>query len=267
MINRNFPRKSEVTKRLLAVVATMTLLSCHASAAALKTIEWFDELQCSSSIKFDPRKYDEERLRNTIAVIFAGGLTGDPFPNLFPVIPIHPEDPASLRLDQYQQLCEATIRRASDLPVIDLPGIELYRKLKLEGLDDQCKFGAVEIRAAAGEPSALRSYTPSADDCADFIDALEGKVDPMTFWHQLVYSSCRGNASPSACRAYSFSHEGDADVMDRARWEILQYGWTHCSTAYLKSNIDQKRSDEMRAALEREFRRRFKIKAPPCSHE
>jgi hypothetical protein len=261
MIGRHFPRKIEVSKRLLAVLATMTLLSCHASAAALKTIEWFNELQCSSSIKFDPKKYDEERLRNTIAVIFTTGFAG----NLFPNTPLHPTSPVNVRLEQYQQLCEATIRRASELAVIDLPGIEAYRKLKLEELDDECKFGAVEIRAAGGEPSALRGFAPSAEKCSKFIDALEAKVGIMAFWREFVNSDCQNNASPSACRAYSFSHEGDADVADRARWEVLQYGWTHCSTTYLKSNVDQKRSDEMKATLEREFRRRFKIKAEPCT--
>ena len=265
MINRNSPRKSEVTKWLLALPTAIALLSCHASVAAQKTIEWFNVLQCRNIIKFDPKKYDEQRLRNTIAVIFTGGSLGDPFQYPFPAIPIHPTPPERSWLDQYQQLCEATVQRASDLPVIDLPGIESYRKLKLEGLDDQCKFGAVEIRAAAGEPSALRSYTSSAAKCSRFIDPLEGKVDLMTFWREFVNSDSQNNASPSACRNRHFSHEGEADAMNWARNDVLMYGWNNCSTTYLKSSVDQKRSDEMKATLEREFRRRFKIKAEPCS--
>jgi hypothetical protein len=262
--DESFDSKIKVSKWLSTLTATVTLLSCHALAAALKTIEWFDELQCSHSIRFDRKKYDEQRLRNTIDVMFINGFAGFGG-NLFPSTPVHPASPVNVRLERYQQLCEATIRRASDLAVIDLPSIEAYRQLKLEEMEDTCRFGVAEIRAAAGEASALRGYTPSADNCADFIEALEGKVDLMTFWHELVYSTCRGNASPSKCRAASFSHEGDADAIDWAKSEILRYGWTTCSVPYIKMNVESKRSQEMRAALGREFGRRFKIKAPPCS--
>jgi hypothetical protein len=253
-------------KWLLAVaLAASTLLSCYASYAAQKTIEWLDEIQCSNSIKFDPKKYDEQRLRNTIAVIYTSRSTGDPFPYISPEIPIHPTSPASLRLDQFQQLCDRTIRQASDLVVIDLPGIEVYRKLKLEELDDECKFGAIKIRAASGDPAALRSYAPSVATCSGFIDALEGKADIMTFWRELVNSRCQYNAAPSACRADFFSHEGKDDAMDWVRSDVLDYGWTRCSTPYSKISANRKRSEEMNVALAREFVRRFKIKRPPCS--
>jgi hypothetical protein len=257
-MKRNSSRRNGVSKWLLKLTATVVLLSCHASAAALKTIEWSDALLCSYSTRFDPKKYDEQRLRNTIDFMYTNKFAGV---DLLPATPLYPTSPVNVLLEQYQQLCEATIRRTSDVALIDLPGIESFRKSWLEVMEDQCKFGVIKLRAAAGDASALRNYTPSADDCADFIEALEGKVDLMTFWHQFVYSTCRGNASPGKCRASSFSHEGDADVEDRARWEILDYGWNNCSTRYLKLNVDGRRKAEMRAALEREFRRRFKIKA------
>jgi hypothetical protein len=258
------PRKSEAIKWLLAAaLATSTLLSCRASHAAQKTIEWFDDLQCSWSIKFDPKKYDEQSLRNTIAVIFNSRFTGAPFPENSPDIPIHPNTPASLRLEQFQQRCERTIRQASDFAVIDLPGIESYRKLKLEEMDDQCKFGAIKIRAASGDAAALRSYAPSAAKCSRFIDALEGKADIMTVWREMVDSFCQSNGSPAACRAH-FSHEGEADAMDWVRSDVLQFGWNNCSTPYLKV-ANRKRADEIKSALVREFNLRFKIKTPACS--
>jgi hypothetical protein len=256
-------RRTAATKWLPAILTMTMLLSCHASASALKTIEWFNGYgQCRDSIKFDPKKYDEQRLRNTVDVMFTNGFGGG---DLFPIIPLRPTTPVNVRLEQYQQLCEATIRRASELSVIDLPHMEAFRKLKIEVLEDRCRFGASSIRAAGGEPSALRGYAPSADNCLDFIEALEGKVDIMTFWRQFVYSNCRGNAWPDKCGAASFSHEGDADVIDRARWEIFHYGWNNCSTAYLKGNVDTMQMQETGSAREREFRRRFKIKSEPCS--
>jgi hypothetical protein len=261
----NSSRRSAAIKWLLATLATATLLSCHVSYAAQKTIEWLDEIQCSNSIKFDPKKYDEKKLRNTIAAIFANRFTGDPFPYISPEIQIHPTSPASLRLEQFKQLCDRTIRQAADLAVIDLPGIEAYRKLKLEELDDECKFGTIKIRAASGDPAALRSYAPSAATCSGFIDALEGKADIMTFWRELVDSHCQYNAAPSACRADFFSHEGKDDAMDWVRSDVLEYGWIRCSTPYSKISVDRKRAEETQTTLASEFRLRFKIKRPVCS--
>jgi hypothetical protein len=82
--NHNSSRRSAAIRRLLtAALATSTLLCCQVSYAAQKTIEWFDDLQCSYSVKFDPKKYDEQSLRNTIAVIFNSRFTGAPFPDIF----------------------------------------------------------------------------------------------------------------------------------------------------------------------------------------
>jgi hypothetical protein len=263
--NHNSSRRSAAIRRLLtAALATSTLLCCQVSYAAQKTIEWFDDLQCSYSVKFDPKKYDEQSLRNTIAVIFNSRFTGAPFPDIFPDIPIHPTSPASLRLEQYQQLCERTIRQASDFAVIDLPGIEAYRKLKVEELDDGCKFGAIKIRAASGDAAALRSYAPSAAKCSRFIDGLEGKVDIMTVWREVADSLCQRFASPDTCKADFLADEGKADAMDRIRYSVLQFGWNNCSTPYLKA-ADRKRADEIMSALVREFNLRFKIRRPACS--
>jgi hypothetical protein len=260
-------RRNQVVSSIVAITSALgilMLLTYEVSYAAQQTIEWFDDLQCSSSIKFDPKKYDEQRLRNTIAVIFTSRSTGNAFPDISPDIPVHPTSAAGEHIEQYRQLCEATIRRGADLAVIDLPGIEAYRKLKLEELDDGCKFSAIKIRAAAGEPSALRSFAPSAAKCSPFIDALEGKVDIVTFWREMVNSNCQNNSSPSTCRAYHFSHQGEADGMDWVRHDILTYGWNNCSTPYLKV-ADRKRSEEMQTALAREFGLRFKIKKCVCS--
>jgi hypothetical protein len=235
------------------------LLSCHASEAAQKTIEWSDDM-CSYEAKFDPAKYDEKILRNTAEVLFIGTL----FQSVSPNIPRYPASPANLRIERFGQLCESIGRQISDLALIDLPGIEAYRKLKLEELDDGCRFGVIHIRAAAGDPAALRSYTPSAAKCSRFIDALEGKVDIMTVWREMADSHCQRYASPDACRTEFLADEGKADAMDRIRYAVLEFGWNNCSAAYLKG-ADQKQSEKMRLALIREFNLRFKMKRPACS--
>jgi hypothetical protein len=258
--NRKSRPNSKSAKWFLAgALATSMLLSCHASHAAQKTIEWSDDM-CTYKAKFDPKKYDEQILRNTAEVLFIGTQFEDVSPN----IPRHPASPADLRIERFRQLCESTRRQISDLALIDLPGIEAYRKLKLEELEDGCRFGIIHIRAAAGDAAALRSYAPSAAKCSRFIDALEDKVDIKTVWREMVNSRCQSFASPGMCRAEHFSDEGKPDATDRIRYSVLEFGWNNCSTAYLKG-ADRKQSEKMRSALIREFNLRFKMERPACS--
>jgi hypothetical protein len=262
-VNHSSPRKNEAFKWLaVAALAAATLLSCPASYAAQKTIEWLDDIQCSSKIRFDTRKYDEQRLRSTVAVIFGNRFNGEPFPHVLPDISLHPTGPLDQQIELLRQRCEEVINRATDLSVIDLPGIEAYRKLKLEELEDSCRFNQVLLRAQYGDVAALRSYTPSVAKCSSFIDALEGKTDLMEAWRGLRLPSCHtpdeAKANPAACPDL----EGVKD-MDNFRYDVLMYGWNNCSVHH--NNIDTKRLEEMRTALEREFALRFKIRRALCS--
>jgi len=51
---------------------------------------------------------------------------------------------------------------------------------------------------------------------------------------------------------------------DAIKLDVLMWGWNTCSTPYLKANNFRLR-DSMLAALEKDFRRRFKVKALPCA--
>jgi hypothetical protein len=207
-------QKRAATEWLLAAaLAASLLLCCHASFAAQKSIEWFDDFDCSHRIRFDPKQYDEQKLINTIDVIF----TGSPFRYVGPNIPFDSAAPADFSLGQFRKICESTTGRVTDLAVLDLPGIEAYRKLKLEEIDDECAFDAVKIRAASGDYAALRSYTPSVAKCSPFIDGLEGQADLMTLWRDMVILRCQQNGSPSTCRDSFFSHEKQPDALDRIK--------------------------------------------------
>jgi len=155
-------------------------------------------------------------------------------------------------------------REGGHLPVIELPGIEDYRKLELEDLEESCRFNTLESRAASGDPEALREYTPSAAQCSPFSDALEGKTDIRAAWRDMVNSQCRSNAEPDTCRADFFSAENRPNPVERIKLDILTFGWVHCSVPYLKTS-DLRKSESMRTALKMSFRHRLKIKAYPCS--
>jgi hypothetical protein len=61
--------------RLMANTPTaLVLLVSEASYAAQRTIEWFSEESCRYKIRFDPKKNDVTRIKNTADFIFSGYL-------------------------------------------------------------------------------------------------------------------------------------------------------------------------------------------------
>lgn len=167
--------------------------------------------------------------------------------------------------NEFEQTCKLAKDRAASLPVIALPGIEQFRRLKIEELEDGCWFDTVLNRAEAGETAALREYTPSATACSAYIDALEGKADLRAVWREMTDTKCRAFADPERCRIDARKGHSDPDADKQRRSDVLSFGWNSCSTSYLKKNQWAKKSESMRKALDASFRRRFKIKAFPCA--
>jgi hypothetical protein len=253
------PRKSETMKRVVAALATLALLGCQQSYAAQNTIEWFDAMQCSSTIKFDPKKYDETRLRNTIDVVFTGKIFDFPISDGYVQL-------GAPGVDAYRNVCARKVDQLSSLPLIDLPGIEEHRRLKIDQLEDWCDFETAYIRGRLGDVAALRQYTPSAPYCSRFLDGLDGKADLKEVWREVVNSLCETFHQKEACRAERFAAENAPDAADRIRRDVLNYGWNNCSTRYIKTgNFISERVEALETKLEAAFRARFKIKRPPCS--
>jgi hypothetical protein len=241
--------------------ALLALLISSASYGAQKTIRWENGAQCEFETRFDPAKVDEERLRNTIEVIFGDGFYKRP---TLETALIGPGGSLVSNTEEYRQACEREKERVEDLAVLDIPGIEDYRKLSLEEFEETCRFHVIEGRAASGDPAALRDFTPSAAKCSPFIDALEGKTDIRAVWRDMVEAQCRENGSPEKCKAALFSAESRPNAKDAIRLQVLTYGWINCSTSYLKTS-DESRDVAILAALQKSFRRRFKVKALPCA--
>lgn len=249
-------------KRLdcICLAALALLISNANSFGAEATLEWENAAFCQFATKFDPAKYHEEELKNTINAIFNDDF--DQRPSLHMGL-IGPGDRLASKTVEYQQECEQAKDKLANLPVIELPGMEDYRKLKLEELEDWCRVDTLQSRAASGDPSALREYTPSAAQCSSFIDALEGKTDIRAVWREVVNANCRTNADPQACKSRLVAGENRSDNDDSIKLDVLTYGWMHCSVPYLKVNNPQN-ADSMRAALQVRFRRLFRTKAYPC---
>lgn len=230
---------------------------------AQKSIKWVDGAFCEFETRFDPTKVDEESLRNTINVIFGDDKF---YSYISPFTP--PDAPGGVRRmtpAELERTCRLAKDRAASLPVIALAGIEEFRSLKIEELEDGCRFDTVLNRAKAGETAALREYTPSAAKCSIFIDALEGKTDIRAVWRDTIASHCRLYASPEECKMSALQEGSRPDADEQIRAYVLGFGWNTCSTSYLKKNEWAKKSESMRKALEANFRGRFKVKTFPCA--
>ena len=138
--------------------AVLALLISSAAYGAQKAMRWENGAQCEFETKFDPAKIDEDKLRNTVEVLFGDGF--DKQPTLVAAL-IGPGGSLTSNTDEYQQACERERMRIENLAVLDLPGIETYRKRSLEEFEETCRFNVLEGRAASGDPAALREFTPS----------------------------------------------------------------------------------------------------------
>lgn len=241
----------------------LAMFWCGPSYGAQKTIRWENGAFCEFETRFDPAKVDEERLRNTINVIFGDDKF---YRYVSPRITSDgPNGRPRTNTTEFERTCKVTKEKAASLPVLELPGIEEFRRLKIEELEDHCWFDTLESRAASGEPAALREYTPSAAKCSHFIDALEGKTDLRAVWRDTIESQCRMNARPEECRIDAQRGQSDPDADELKRSYVLGFGWNNCSTRYLKMNEWADKAESMRKAIETNFRRRFKVKAFPCA--
>jgi hypothetical protein len=243
-------------------VAVLAVFLSGPSDAAQKTMRWENGALCEFETRFDPEKYDEKSLRNTVEVIYGDALHR----SKSPIIGLDGLD-GRLRSNtaEFEQQCALEMEQAANLPLIALPGIEEYRGLRLEEMEEGCRFNTIESRAASGDPAALREFAPSVAKCSPFIDALEGKTDIRAVWREAIRSQwCQTNSRPEECRANHLKAEGSPNEDDRIKSDVLTYGWGNCSVPFLKTS-DVQKGESMRKALEKSFRQRFKVKAFPCA--
>jgi hypothetical protein len=244
-----------------AIIAVLAMaISTGNSFGAQATLEWEDGAFCQFSTRFDPAKYREETLRNTIDVIY-----GDNFFD-YPSLAIGMDENGRIKANiaEFQQVCERKKEFLTTLPLLALPGVEAARKSALEEVDEKCKFDTLNGRAALGDPAALREFTPAVAKCSIYIDALEGKRDLRTAWRDVIASTCRRNASPDACEADFLAAETRSNADARIRRDVLDFGWKNCADSYLRDPYRRERAS-LTTALEKQFRRLFKVKAYPCA--
>jgi hypothetical protein len=189
------------------------LLICPTSFAADKTLSWTSASTkgfCRNTLRFNPSKYSEGSLWDTIHLLFGP-------PDFEP-----PSVGSSFSAEQYlkfdfdelDQQCVKSLNRAHELMLVPLKGIEDYRRYLVDEVKDTCDFYRIKMQGYSA-PSVLREYRPAAA-CTPFIDALEGKTDMMAMVRETIARSCKDNASPGRCAQ-------DALARD-PRVELLEFG-------------------------------------------
>jgi len=238
----------------VAAVFAAWIAPGHSASAAQKSVSWNDDA-CVYRINFDPAKHDEKRLKSTINLLFDSSNFEAPIP---PFVS-SPQDIAGLDLRKFDAQCSATLKAVRELELLPLNGIEDYRRAKTGQTEDACQFGNIEIRGLRN-PSALREYT-RASSCSHFIDALEGKSDIMKAFRETVTQQCSNNASPQKCRDSTLKEAEKPDGKERVRLNLTIYGWVGCANKYTLRHADSKPVDQMRAGLEKQFRRMFTVRS------
>jgi hypothetical protein len=174
-----------------------------------------------------------------------------------PFPPFKPEDISKLDLEQVNNACAAALDVGGRLKFLPLRGIEEYRNAMIEEVKDACDFETVKIRGLK-EPSALRDYKPGLS-CSRFVDALENKTDIMTVWREAVDQQCKRNGAPAACAARNAADAHRPNGMEWVRLYLTTFGWSNCANAYTYRNVNAKQLGQMRADLEKQFVRMFKV--------
>ena len=249
------PAISHLTKFLSCAAALAAGLALGNSAsAAEKSVSWSDDA-CTHSIRFDPAKQDEKRLKNTIQLVFPQPDFGAP---IVPYVP-DPQAVAKVDLGKFDQQCSKVLKTIREIELVPLKGIEDYRQAKVDEVEDACRFGNAQIRGLRN-PSALREYT-RAPSCSHFIDALEGKTDIMKVFRETAAQQCSDNASPQRCRDETLKEADKADGAARMRLNLTTFGWNNCATKFTAGTVGLKSQEQLRSGLQKQFRQMFKVRS------
>jgi hypothetical protein len=228
-----------------------------AAQAPETTMTWSDEL-CENTIHFDPKRYDETEVRNTIHLLFGPEDIKTPMVGL----PIQMRDVAKL-LDGLSKDCSNALGLAKSLKFLPLQGIEDYRNSLISEVEDWCRYGDVKLRGL-WDPSALREYTRAPKACLRFVEAMEGKTNLAAVFRDTVEENCRSHVSPALCVQREFAEAHRAAGDEGMRLYLTTYAWTNCTVPHTLGNATAVPMGRLRENLEEQFRRTFRVTQDHC---
>jgi hypothetical protein len=215
---------------------------------------------CQNTLRFDPAKYSEASLWDTIHLIF-----GRPDLNPLFLAGFEPEDYLNFDFDKLNADCANAIGKANKLTLLPLNGIEDYLRSSVDVVKDLCEFDRIKMQGFS-TPSILRDYAPAAA-CTPFIDALEGK--PVA--QETALSVCRSRIQSTYGSAILGRLLASCvqNILFRGPRIALLDEWNNCAVKYMKMNqaTEERVVIQMRDELEKQFRRLFNVKTGKCTPE
>lgn len=208
--------------RLGFCVVLMFLLAVCASAQG-KVFKWETEL-CMMTGTFDPAKYSEAQLRNTL-MLFGPEMIGLG-------LSLHVwkyEDIAKLDLAAYEKEYAEKSKKLRELDIVKVPYFESLRRDVLKEME-QLYHLTRTTAVAWTRPEVLRDY-PGADACkAKFAGPLiAGGEELVKAWRGVNLESQKRNADPKHLQKRFDEENASPDRLKFALVETMVFGWWNCA--------------------------------------
>ena len=245
-------------KRFSVAVWAGLLASVSVGQAAERTIK-VSGAGCSTAIRFDPAKTDEQQLRNTADILLGEGLPMPDFPGRATGASV---TEAMVKSDREACLAPLEKARPHGAALLDMPGLkELFDRRIAQG-GETCDFVAIRDRALVpgASPKILLEHTASAAACGKFAAALETPAGMKTLWRKQVEARCVDNASPAQCRKTALALETGPDGAEMVRRDLIAFDWNNCANPLTPLSLAQDKDESTLESLRKAFKQRFKTK-------
>lgn len=214
--------------------------------AQVKTFRWETEL-CRYSGAYDPKKYSEAQLRNTVRLMRPGefGLNYDATVWNF-------QDISKLNVNALDASYSKAATELKQLSIVRSPFWENVRQKKLAEIEQVYRLSRATMIAYT-RPEALTEYQGAESCKSKYASALiAGGEALLTVWRSVNLESQSKNADPARLQRIFAEQMASPDRLKFALVETMAFGWWNCANEFIE--YDQGDNSETR---EREFRKLF----------
>lgn len=231
---------------ILLLVLSVAVLSSGA-VAQLKNFTWDDGL-CSYRGLYDPKKYSEAELRNTVKLFD---------PNEFNLIThstavFRPSDIGRLDVAKFDSVYRDMSANLAGLKIVKMSYFEELRRAKLKEMEQVWQLNRTTM-LAFDDPLKLNEYT-AAPACNQRLAGplAKGGDDLMSAWLSVNMDMRAKNSDPERLRREFESKKASPERDLHARVDVLTFGWYNCANELIDyTPYDGKASEQFQKLLSR----------------
>ncbi|MBX3288763.1 MAG: hypothetical protein KF855_05395 [Acidobacteria bacterium] len=208
------------------------LLLTSAVQAQMRTFVWQTDM-CEMSGQYDPSKYTEEQLRNTLALFGPDEISLSARATVWNFSEIESLDVAKLDSD-HKQMRE----RIATMPIVNSPYWENARKAKLRELDQVYALSRATMQAYT-KPAVLRDYDRSPKCKADYGEPIVAGGDSLiAAWRKVNEASQSRNVDPERLKQRFETQLASPERLQFALVETMAFGWWNCANQDIEYDED-----------------------------